>query len=202
MKSLLAELDACFDDAEGGICIVGANWIESTLTLTLSITFHADRQEELWEIACEGVAEESLHSEWAVGLSVSEHSPLLKPFLEPDVPLMFSENGLDPEALFGIVCSCCIEVMGRPESISRFINGEPTARGICSRAYGLLGRFPETLAARIMDACQGRQIRLNILPGFRPMRWDGSARVAYKRLQVLEIGSSYIVADQFCTRRL
>ncbi|GAB3379424.1 hypothetical protein GCM10027317_23630 [Massilia agri] len=198
---MLAALESRFDDAEGGIRITGADWVEDDLEVTLSITFHDDCETEQWTISCKDVVEESLRSEWVVGLDVSPHSPLLKPFLEQDIPIMFSRNEIAQEALFGIVCSCCIEVMGRPDYIDRFINGEPSARGICSSSFGLLGRFPASLAERILDALRDKPIQVNALAGITPKKWNGSEHVPYSQLQVLKIGQSYVIAERFDGRR-
>lgn len=201
MITLLAALEAHFDDAEGGIRIVNAEWCEDDLELMLSITYHDDREAELWSISCHDVVEESLCSEWATGLEVSAHSPLLKPFLEAEVPLMFSRNEMVPEALFGIVCSCCIEVVGRMECLARFINGKTVAHGICGSPYGLLGRFPASVASHILDALQDKPIQVNALAGLMPKRWNGTEHVPYSHLQALEIGQSYVIAERFNARR-
>lgn len=197
MKELLESLNENFDDAEGWIRLVDADWFADDLKLNLSIQFHDDRDPELWEVSCLGVVEEYLCSNGAEVLTVSADSPLLKPFLEPEVDIMFSQNMVVPETLFGIVCSCCIEVMGRPESITRFINAVPTISGIASSNFGLLGRFPESLAIRIIDALKDMPITTNALPGRFPKRWDGSKHVDYEQLQALVIGGSYVVAEQF-----
>ena len=202
MKELIQKLDTDFDDAEGWIRIVAAAITGDDLTLKLSIKFGDDCDQEVWEVVCRDRVEESLCLDLADTLVVSAHSPLLKPFMEAEVPIMFSENSLAPEALFGIVCSCCIEVMGRPDSIARFINATPTIDGISSSRYGLLGRFPESLAARILDTLKDKPIKANSLEGFRAKRWDGSKHVEYQDLQVLEIGSSYILAQRFSAHRI
>lgn len=202
MKELLDSLNANFDDAEGWIRLVDADWFADDLKLNLSIQFHDDRDAELWEVSCSGVVEDSLCSNGVDGLAVSADSPLLKPFLESEVDIMFSKNSVVPETLFGIVCSCCIEVMGRPESITRFMNAVPTISGISSSSFGLLGRFPESLAARILDALKDKPITTNALPGRPPKRWNGSEYVDYGQLQALEIGSSYVIAEQFSACRV
>jgi hypothetical protein len=202
MKELLESLNSDFDDAEGWIRIVDADWFADDLKLNLSIQFHDNRDAELWEVSCFGVVEESLCSNGTGALVVSADSPLLKSFLEPVVDIMFSQNSVVPESLFGIVCSCCIEVMGRPESITRFLNAAPTASGICSSNYGLLGRFPESLAARILDALMDKPINTNALPGRLPKRWNGSRHVDYEQLQALEIGRSFVIAERFSACRV
>ena len=201
MKDLLESLNENFDDAEGWIRLVDANWFADDLKLNLSIQFHDGRDPELWEISCLGVVEESLCSSGTEALSVSSNSPLLKPFLEPVVDIMFSQNLIESDALFGIVCSCSIEVMGRLESVTRFINAVPTIRGICSSNYGLLGRFPQSLAARIREALINKPIITNALPGGLPRRWYGSKYVDYGRLKALAIGHSYVIAEQFAACR-
>jgi hypothetical protein len=202
MKELFDSLSANFDDAEGWIRLVDADWFADDLKLNLSIQFHDDRDPELWEISCFGGVEESLCSNGTGVLAVSANSPLLKPFLEPEVDIMFSQNSVAPEALFGIVCSCCIEVMGRPESIARFINAVPTISGISSSNFGLLGRFPQSLATRILDALIDKPISTNALPSRLPKRWNGSEYVDYGQLQALEVGRSYVVAEQFTACRV
>lgn len=197
MNALLAAVEAHFDDAEGDIRIVGAEWCDDRLELVLSITYHDQREAESWSVTCEDVLEESLCSEWAVGLDVSAHSPLLKPYLELDVPLMFSQNEMASETLFGIVSSTCDEVMGRPEYLARFINGRPHANGICSAPFGLLGRFPASVADAILAAPRARPIQVNALAGFMPTRWNGRERVSYPQPQVLTIGRSYVIAASF-----
>ena len=118
------------------------------------------------------------------------------------VDIMFSQNSVAPDTLFGIVCSCCIEVMGRTENITRFMNAAPTANAITNSEYGLLGRFPLTLATRILEALKDKPITTNALPGRLPKHWDGSQRAAYGQLWVLEFGGSYVVAEQLSARRV
>lgn len=201
MKELLESLEADFDDVEGWIRIVDADWFADDLKLNLSIQFN-DRDAEMWEVACVGVVEESLCSQGVSTLAVSLDSPLLKSFVEPQVEIMFSENAVPAESLFGIICSCCMEVMGRPESIPRFMNGASTMNGICSSRYGLLGKFPESVAARILHALKDRAIRVNALPGHVPKQWNGSQYVDHRPLQALEIGASYVIAEAFGARRV
>jgi hypothetical protein len=155
----------------------------------------------LWEISCEGVIEESLCSQGADTLTMSVDSPLLKPFMEPAVSVMFAQNAMAPETLFGIVCSCCIDMMGRADSITWFMNGASAITGVPSSQYGLLGQFPESLARRIRDALQDKPITLNALPGHLATRWNGSEHVPYRDLQVLEIGASYVIARLFSAIR-
>jgi hypothetical protein len=202
MKELLDALNTDFDDAEGWIRIVGADWFEDDLSLNLVIQFHDDRAAELWEVSCEGVIEESLCSKGTGTLSVSADSPLLKPFVEPTVSIMFAQNLMAPEALFGIVSSCCLEITGRAESIPRFMNGAPATTGIASSQYGLLGKFPESVAKRILDALQDKPITAHVLPAWHPQRWTGSEYVPYQHLQALEIGASYVIAQQFKASRV
>lgn len=201
MKELLERLGAEFDQADGWIRIVGADWIAGDLRLNMSVKFNDVSEAEVWEISCEGVVEEDLSSEDTEILSLTSDSPLLKPYVEEEIELMFSENSLAPAFLLGVVCSCCIEVMEKPKYMHRFMNMCPTVRGIVSSAYGLLGRFPNTVAKSILSALKEQPIKVNALPGRMPKRWTGSEFVSYPVLSALEIGESYVIAERFSATR-
>ncbi len=201
MQELLDALSAEFDNAEVWLRLVDAEWSMDDLRLTLSIRFDDQRELQLWEIACSGVVEELLCSDGSSGLAVSTDSPLTKSFLEPMVAIMFSQNEMSPESLFGLVCSCCIEVTGTTESINSFLNGAPSAGGIASSSYGLLGQFPESLALKILDTLRGKPILCNALAGRLPTRWDGVQQSPYGELKTLQFGRSYVIAEAFSARR-
>lgn len=201
MEELINRLNSEFDESEGWIRIVDADWIADDLHLNISILFYEDAEPELWEVSCSGVVEECLSNEGAETLSISSESPLLKPFTEPEVELMFSENTCAPAFLLGVVCTSCIEILGRAEYIQRFLNLAATVNGIVSFRYGQLGRFPESVASRIIEALVGQSIRINALPGRMPKRWNGSEFISYPELKVLEVGSSYVISEQFSAVR-
>jgi hypothetical protein len=201
MEELLERLKAEFDDSEGWIRIVDADWVADDLRISLSVLFYEESEPELWEVSCNGVIEESICSEFAENLTVSKESPLLKPYSEFEVELMFSENKCVPAFLLGVVFTSCMEIMGRAEYTPRFMNQQATVAGISSSAYGLLGRFPESVAARILAALKGQPVRISALPGRMPKRWNGTEHVDYPKLQVLKVGSSYVIAEGFSAIR-
>lgn len=193
---LLAE-----DDDDGWIRIVDASWFDDELKLEVAIHFDGGRPAELWEIACYGVVEELICSGGAAGLTLSAEAPCLKRFLEPEVSISFSDNDMLPEVLLALVTSCCYAVMGGLDCLERGLNGAPSLDGIASSRYGLLGRFPATLAARIVGTLKDRPIRVGTLTGRLPQRWDGTAHANYPPLQVLELGRSYVIGQQFHAQR-
>lgn len=201
MKELLTRLIDEFDDIDGWIRIIDTDWSANDLRLTLAIKFGGELEPELWEVECEGVVEERLSSEGAEALSLSSDSPLLLPYTEQEVDLFFSENGIDPEFLLGSVFSCCFEKMGRPEYIQRFLNQKATVHGISSSSYGLLGRFPESVAQAIVIALKMQPIKLKALPRGMPKQWTGTEFASYASLSALEIGSSYVIAESFSASR-
>lgn len=81
------------------------------------------------------------------------------------------------------------------------MNQKATINGIVSSRYGLLGRFPESVATRILEFLKDQPIRINALEGRPPRRWDGQKFLGYPPLKVLEIGSSYVIAEQFSARQ-
>ncbi|QYF92641.1 hypothetical protein KY495_18140 [Massilia sp. PAMC28688] len=196
LLDLLAE-----NDDDGWIRIVDASWFDDDLKLEVIIHLDGDRPAESWEIECTGVVEELICSDGAAGLSLSAEAPCLKWFLEPEVSITFSDNDMSPEALLALVTSCCYAVMGDLDCLERGLNGAPSLDGIVRSRYGLLGRFPATLAARIGDSLKDRPIRAGMLPGRLPQRWDGIAHANYPPLQVLELGRSYVIGQQFHAQR-
>ncbi|MBI4987354.1 MAG: hypothetical protein HZC23_00915 [Rhodocyclales bacterium] len=201
MKDLLNRLSTEFDDVDGWIRIVDADWVADDLRLNVSIKFGDELEPELWEVECGGVVEERLSSDGAEALTLKPDSPLLMPYTEPEVDLMFSENTLTPEFLLGAVFSCCVETMGKPEYISKFLNLRPTVHGIARSGYGLLGRFPEPVAKAILSSLGTQPIKLKALPRGVPKRWTGSEFVSYPKLNALVIGESYVIAESFSAIR-
>ncbi len=197
MKRILEKLNSEFDDAEGSICIVDADWYADDLRLILSISMHDESQSELWDVSCEGVVEESIHSIGEDALTVVSESPLLMPYQEIEVDLMFSENSCNPALLLGLLFSTCFEVFGKENYLQRFLNQEPTVNGIVSSKYGKLGRFPKPLADKIVLALKDQPIRVNSIEIGYPKKWTGAEFINYPSLSVLELGSSYVIAESF-----
>lgn len=201
MNNLLDKLASQFDEAEGLIRIVDADWYADDLRLSLSISMCEDSEPELWEVICVGVVEESINSNGEETCSLSTESPLLIPYCETEVNLMFSENSCDPALLFGLVASACVEVLGRVGYLHRFLNLEPTISGIASSKYGTLGQFPKTLANRIVQMLSGQPIRVNPIDSGLPKLWTGTEFVNYPPLVAFELGSSYVIGENFSAER-
>lgn len=201
MEHLLKRLESEFDEAEGWIRIVDADWYADDLRLNLSISMHEESQPEMWEVSCAGVVEECIASVGEETLSVSDESPLLMPYREIEVDLMFSENHCDSACLLGILLSSCIEVFGRAEYLPRFLNQYPTVDGIVASKYGTLGRFPRPLADRILQALKEQPIQVNPLEVSVPKRWTGTEFIAYPPLKALEVGVSYVIGESFSAER-
>ena len=201
MEELLRRFAQEFVDADGWIRILNAGWIEDTLDLELEILFYPEAELETWHLSCSGVVKASVSFEGTEILGLALESPLLKPYTEPEVDLMFSENECTPAFLLGVVCSSCVELFGTAAYVSDFMNQKATINGIVSSRYGLLGRFPESVATRILEFLKDQPISINALEGRPPRRRDGQKFVGYPPLKVLEIGSSYVIAEQFSARQ-
>ena len=197
MQELLERLAENFDEVDGSIRIVDVAWIGEGLKLGLTINLNDEQPTEHWEINCKYVVDESICSEWTSTLELSSQSPLLKPFIEPIVDLSFSENSVSPALLLGIVYSCCAETFERTDFISKFINLRPTVSGIASSKFGLLGRFPESVADKILSALEGQPIKISKLPGRIDKQWTGSEFIEHPNLTALMIGASYIIGSEF-----
>jgi hypothetical protein len=201
MKELLARLNSEFDEAEGWIRIVDADWYADDLRLNLSVSMHDESTPEIWEVSCVGVVEESLSSVGEEILTVLSESPLLIPYREIEVDLMFSENSCKPESLLGLLFSSCFDVFGKSEYLARFLNQKPTVNGIVSSKFGTLGRFPKPLADRITEALASQPIRVNPIEAGLPKYWTGTEFIGYPSLSVFELGASYVIGESFSAER-
>ena len=201
MKELLERIHAEFDDAEGWIRIVDADWYADDLKLNLSLKMHDGSEPELWEVSCSGVFEESISSVGEEVLSISSDSPILFPYKEKEVDLFFSDNTCNAASLLGLLISACVETFGKAEYLERFLNQKPTVHGIVNSKFGTLGRFPKPLADTITLALSNLPIRLNPIEVGLPKHWTGSEFISYPALSVFELGDSYVIGESFSAVR-
>lgn len=202
LNTLLHTLDNDFDSASGWLRIISASYQTDNLLLQLEIQLHEESPLQQWQITCTDVIEGSIRFEPCDTLSLNNSSPLLLPYTEPEVELMFTDNMMPAASLLGLLCSACTEVMGHPRFISRFINQQPTVTGIAGSSYGLLGRFPHSLAKRIIDLTATHSISINAMPGREPRYWNGTEFLCYPPLTVLQTESSYVLANGFSAYQL
>lgn len=201
MEELLARLDSEFDEAEGWIRIVDADWYANDLRLNISVSMDDESQSEIWEVSCVGVVEDSISSVGEEILTVLSESPLLIPYREIEVDLMFSENSCKPESLLGLLFSSCFDVFEKSEYLARFLNQKPTVNGIVASKFGTLGRFPKPLADRITEALASQPIRVNPIEVGPPKYWTGTEFIVYPSLSVFELGVSYVIGESFSAER-
>jgi len=60
-----------------------------------------------------------------------------------------------------------------------------------------LGRFPKPLADKIVLVLKDQPIRVNPIAIGYPKKWTGAEFINYPSLTVLELGSSYVIAEGF-----
>ncbi|USD33724.1 MULTISPECIES: hypothetical protein [Vibrio] len=197
MKELLERIQTEFDEAEGNIRIVDADWYADDLRISLSVLMHNEAASELWEAQCIGVVEESICSVEEELLSISKNSPLLIPYQEVEIDLFFSGNSCSPESLLGVLFSACVEIMGKAEYLVRFLNQKPTVNGIVKAKFGTLGRFPKPLAGKITQELSALPINIKPIEVGAPKHWTGSEFISYPSLSVFELGNSYVIAERF-----
>jgi hypothetical protein len=201
MEELLARLNSEFDEAEGWIRIVDADWYADDLRLSLSVLMHDESNPEIWEVSCTGVIEESISSVGEEILTLLSDSPLLIPYREIEVDLFFSENLCNPALLLGLIFSSCVEVFKKTEYLERFLNQKPTLSGIVSSKFGTLGRFPKPLADRIVQTLKDEPIRVSPTEVGIPKLWTGTEFVEYPSLSVFELGASFVIGESFSASR-
>ena len=201
MKQLIELIEEEFCESDGWFRIVSADWIADELRLDLSVCLCEEKEPQLWEITCESVYKELIFSEFADYLSVENKHPLLARYKEPEVDLSFSKNRICSNELFGIVLSTCFKYLGE-HPVSDLLNQSVSSDGICSSEYGILGRFPESVANEICRLLQDKDISIKQLQSYTPKYWDGEQHKEYpSNLEVLVIGGSYVVGTNFSAVR-
>ena len=169
--------------------------------LSLSISMSDEAERELWEVSCQDVVEESISSVNEESLVVLSDSPLLIPYSEMEVDVYFSDNSCEPAFLLGCIFNSCVEVFGKGEYLHRFINLNPTVSGIVSSKHGKLGRYPKSVAERILDTLKSHPIQIKMLNENLPKQWAGSEFIVYPPLKVLVSGASYVIGEKFSAIR-
>jgi len=201
MKQLLKLIETEFCESDGWFRVVSADWTADELRLDLSICLCEEKEPQLWEITCESVYKELIVSEFADYLSMESSHPLLVKYKEPEVDLSFSKNRICPNELFGIVLSTCFKYLGE-HPVAELINQSVSSDGICSSKYGILGRFPESVANEICRIVQDKDISIKQLQSYTPKYWDGEQHKEYpSNLEALIIGGSYVIGTNFSAVR-
>ena len=201
MEILLKTIESEFDEADGWFRIVGADWYADNLRVDVCVAFNDSKEKQVWEISCEQVFSEHIVSEYAGFLSVVKNHPLILGYKEPEIEVAFSKNRLSFHELFGIVASTTFKHLGE-QPISTWLNTNLPFYSICGSEYGVLGKFPLTVANEIVAALSEKPISINFLSQHAPLYWNGKEYIEYpESLEVLIIGNSYIIGSGFSAVR-
>jgi len=201
MENLLKTIENEFSESDGWFRIVGADWYADNLRIELSVLLNDDTEPQLWAISCEHVIREEIISESAGFLYIERNHPLLVEYKEPEVEVAFSKNQLSYFELLGAVSYACFKHLGE-QPISHWLNTIPSAYSICRSEFGILGKFPLSVANELIEVLSNKPISLNFLPQRIPKYWNGNEHTEYpKNLEVLIIENSFIIGTGFSAER-
>ncbi|MGP9802466.1 hypothetical protein [Rheinheimera sp. NSM] len=116
--------------------------------------------------------EEKLSSDYPEILTLNSDHLLLLKCRDPEVDVAFSRNSICSDELFGIVATSCFKYPGE-QPLTNWINQQASSQGICSSKYGILGRFPLSVANEITRQLEGKDISVNLLEPRSPKYRDG-----------------------------
>lgn len=201
MDELLSAIDEHFDEAEGWIIIVDADWYADDLRVTLSVKMHDDDHPQLWEVECLGTVEELISSYGSEALLLTANSPRLYPYKAERFDIFFSKNECIPGELLGILTSICAKIFGNISYLHRFLNLKPDVDGIVSETSGKLGNFPKPVMEELVVKLKEYPIVLSVISTGNPKKWNGNEFKEYPSLKSFEIGKSYIIANSFSAER-
>jgi hypothetical protein len=202
MEELLKAIEADFDEAEGWIRIVDANWYADDLRVTMSVKMHDDDYPQLWEVECFGTIEEQLSSCGSESILLTENSPKLSPYNAERFDVFFSQNECNPVELLGVLTSICANVFGNITYLQRFLNLQPNVDGIVCATSGKLGSFPKPFVEALTLELKNYPIKLSVLSTGKPKKWNGKKFEDFPTFQSLEIGKNYIIACSYIAERV
>ncbi|MDT0602350.1 hypothetical protein [Thalassotalea castellviae] len=195
MDELLSAIDEHFDEAEGWIRIVDADWYADDLRVTLSVKMHDDDHPQLWEVECLETVEELISSYGSEALLLTANSQRLYPYKAERFDIFFSKNECIPGELLGILTSICAKIFGNITYLHRFLNLKPDVDGIVSETSGKLGNFPKPVMEELVVKLKEYPIVLSVISTGNPKKWNGNEFKEYPSLKSFEIWTSQTLLD-------
>ena len=184
--------------SSGSLWLEQSAWEDESLALTLVIEPWEGEPHQRWTVRVSHAFEERLSGAWADDAYLGMDHPGLIPWKEEDVDIYFTQNRMPASEILGIAAAACARVLEDFYPVSRFLNAGLGLLGDECGSYGLLGRFPTSIASAILDALPPDLVSAQTLNPRLPSYWDGAAHRPYPNtLEILAFGNSHVVGDGF-----
>lgn len=209
LSELNTELSDLFSSIEfeenGGIHITGADWYADDLKLEFAINTGVANEHQLWEAQISGVRDELIKSDWVDELVLTDEHPLLWQFNNVQTDLYFSKSTQKPFELLNSILETHLATTKGWYDLQKFINSNSylSLIELCKSSNALFAKGPKKileLYAKILDE---HQMKPNLFGDRSPKRWTGEQWIEETEpLNVLLIGKSYVIAEQFDFERI
>ena len=180
----------------GSVWLGRSSWDKESLALSLFIEPRKGEPHQRWKVRVRHAVEERLSGEWGNHVYVGGEHPGLIPWVEEEVEVYFARNRLSAPAILGIAAAACATTLQDFYPVSRFLNGGlGLLSGECG-GYGLLGRFPRSVASAIVDAIPSDSLSVRVLNPRLPKYQDGNEHKPYpSTLEIFTFGKTYVIGD-------
>lgn len=190
-----------FEDDGGSVRIISADWFADDLHLDLAVSPHDESPAQFWELELGAVREEAISSAEEDNFIVTQSHPVLLPYKEDSLNVFFKGLAVAPLQLEGLILEAHLSVVGEWLPLSKFINAMGLSK-IVREQFGLLGRAPESLARRYLQALESAGVHGTLTDKFPPKRWTGTEWVAESpELKAVIIGKSYVICESISANR-
>jgi hypothetical protein len=171
---------------------------EESLRLKLRLDYRGSSPATFWNVHVKQSLHECLTSDWADRAYVGRDHPAFAPFRESECDVYFTKNELPAREVLGTVATACAMELGEWHPVTNFLNEDlGLLAGQCG-PHGLLGRFPHSVARRILSQFSGLPIEPVLLNEMPSRYWDGGGWVEYSaQTEVFVFGGSFVIGEGF-----
>ncbi len=195
LENILQSLEEWDASADGPIVLTRLHYSGNEMAFDIRVpTRHSDRA-ACWEVTCSGISDFSLLNKDIVECRLKREHPLLWPHLRSRSALYVARTGTDISSLVKDLYDAHVDVVGDWFSFRTFINTDRSLTDLLKSGAGFFAEGPDLLIERYAAVMQRYDIEVTIIDTSESA--PSGAVDKPVALQVLLLGSSYIIAESF-----
>lgn len=209
LNQLNIELSDIFNSPDfednGGIHITGTDWYNDDLKLDFTINTGLSNEHQLWEAQISGVRDELIKSDWVDDIVLTDEHPLQWQFNDMQTELYFSKPTQKPFELLNSIIEAHLNTTKGWYDLQKFINSSAYISLIVlfKSSNALFAKGPKKILEKYGEVLDEHQMKPNLFGERTPKRWTGEQWIEETEpLNILLIGKSYVIAEQFDFERV
>lgn len=192
-KEIIECLKAPEFDDEAGIVIDEVTFTADSIQLRFSFRYYRDETlPQPWQLTVNGVIKERIVRDWTQHIAIYRQHPLLLDYIDAYAELYFRGTTDQHQQLFIDIYQSLLSVTGNIAELNEYDYPDtPESIATLSRQeYGLFARGSKTIL-QVYHQCLSKY-------GIHSYFLDsGQQSKPHRKLQLLEIGGSYIIGEVF-----